>query len=146
MQNNYLIVDKRILPDYYEKVVEARTMLRDGAVKEVSEAVRIVGISRSTYYKYKDYIFSPGTDDTACKKAVLSLMLGHEKGVLCEVLNELSALGGNILTITQSLPIQGRASVVISLDMSHMNIEVQELLDRLGKLRQVSSIKLLAIE
>ena len=52
MQSNYLIVDRRILPDYYEKVVQARDMLREGRVKEVSEAVKLVGISRSTYYKY----------------------------------------------------------------------------------------------
>ena len=49
MQSNYLIVDRRILPDYYEKVVQARDMLREGRVKEVSEAVKLVGISRSTY-------------------------------------------------------------------------------------------------
>ena len=57
-RNNYLIVDKRILPDYYEKVLAAQEMLRTGAVKEVSEAARQAGISRSTYYKYKDYLLS----------------------------------------------------------------------------------------
>ena len=62
MQSNYLIVDRRILPDYYEKVVQARDMLREGRVKEVSEAVKLVGISRSTYYKYKDYIFAPSNE------------------------------------------------------------------------------------
>ena len=57
-RNNYLIVDKRILPDYYEKVLAAQEMLRTGAVKEVSEAARQAGISRSTYYKYKDYLYA----------------------------------------------------------------------------------------
>ena len=79
MQSNYLIVDRRILPDYYEKVVQARDMLREGRVKEVSEAVKLVGISRSTYYKYKDYIFAP-SNETACKKAVFASAGRIERG------------------------------------------------------------------
>ena len=56
MLDNYLIIHKSILPEYYEKVLEARRLLEDGKVHEVSQAVKQVGISRSTYYKYKDFI------------------------------------------------------------------------------------------
>ena len=68
MKGKYLIVDKAILPDYFEKVIEARTLLRDGKFQNVSEAVKEVGISRSTYYKYKDLrlgvgAFNPFTDN-----------------------------------------------------------------------------------
>ena len=59
MLENYLIVHKSILPDYYEKVLQARKLMDSGKVREVSQAVKQVGISRSTYYKYKDYIFEP---------------------------------------------------------------------------------------
>ena len=145
MQSQYLIVDKRILPDYYEKVLKARAMLDAGTVKEVSEAVRLVGISRSTYYKYKDYIFAPN-EDTACKKAVISLMLHHEKGALSETLNALSALGANILTITQSLPLNSQASVVISLDATNVSVPFGDVLKRLSEIPAASAVKLLAIE
>lgn len=145
MQSNYLIVDRRILPDYYEKVVQARDMLREGRVKEVSEAVKLVGISRSTYYKYKDYIFAP-SNETACKKAVLAFMLSHQQGVLSEVLNKFSELGANILTITQSLPIHGNANVVISVDMTNMTMAPDGIMDQLMSLRGVRSSKLIAIE
>jgi chorismate mutase len=145
MQNQFLIVDKRILPDYYEKVLQARAMLDAGSVKEVSEAVRLVGISRSTYYKYKDYIFAPN-EDTACKKAVLSMMLRHEKGALSETLNTLSSLGANILTITQSLPINSLANVVISLDATHISAPLSDVLKRLSEIPAASAVKLLAIE
>lgn len=67
MLENFLIVNKEILPDYYEKVVEARNMINEGRVKGISEAVKQVGISRSTYYKYKDYIFAPGKIQAAEK-------------------------------------------------------------------------------
>ena len=145
MQSNYLIVDRRILPDYYEKVVQARDMLREGRVKEVSEAVKLVGISRSTYYKYKDYIFAPSIE-TACKKAVFAFMLSHQQGVLSEVLNKFSELGANILTITQSLPIHGNANVVISVDMTNMTMAPDGIMDQLMSLRGVRSSKLIAIE
>ena len=59
MLEHYLMVHKSILPEYYEKVLFARHLMESGKVREVSQAVRQAGISRSTYYKYKDYIFEP---------------------------------------------------------------------------------------
>ena len=57
MQENYFVIDKRVLPDVYEKVVKAKKLLREGKVKEVTEATKIAGVSRSVYYKYKDFVF-----------------------------------------------------------------------------------------
>ena len=68
MLDNYLIIHKSILPEYYEKVLQARRLLEDGKVREVSQAVKQVGISRSTYYKYKDFILEP-TDIAGGRKA-----------------------------------------------------------------------------
>ena len=117
MNSEYLIVHKSVLPDCYERVVRARELIRTGAVREVSEAARMVGISRSTYYKYKDFIFAP-SENTACKKAIFSMLLSHERGVLGRVLNCLSDKGANILTIMQNPPIGERASVIISADIT----------------------------
>ena len=144
-RNNYLIVDKRILPDYYEKVLAAQEMLRTGAVKEVSEAARQAGISRSNYYKYKDYLYAPN-EATECRKAVFSLILTHEPGVLSQLINTIAELGGNILTITQSLPISGNASVLLTLDTSSMSLTPHDLAQRFSALKGTSSVKLLAIE
>ena len=143
--SEYLIVDKRILPDYYEKVVQARALLRAGAVREVSEAVKIVGISRSTYYKYKDAIFEPA-ESALGKKAVVSLMLDHAPGVLSEVLNLFSGAGANILTINQALPIHGQANVVLSFDTSGLGEPIEHLLARLGQVKGTGHIGLVAIE
>ena len=89
MLDNYLIIHKSILPEYYEKVLEARRLLEDGKVHEVSQAVKQVGISRSTYYKYKDFILEP-IDIAGGRKAVLSMMLTHEQGVVSALLARLS--------------------------------------------------------
>ena len=140
-----MLVDKEILPECYLKVMEAKDLLLSGKAKDVTEASKITGIARSTYYKYKDYLFAPNTD-TECRKAVISFSLYHKSGLLSEVLNKLSGLGANILTITQNLPVNQRANVVISMDVSKVDGDIYELLDKIGAIDGVSSTKLLAIE
>ena len=145
MLDQYLIIHKSILPEYYSKVLEVRHLLEDGKIKDVSQAVRQVGISRSTYYKYKDYILEP-TDFTGGRKAVLSMMLVHEKGVLSGLLIKISEARANVLTITQSLPIRDKASVTISIDISEMRQNLSELTEVLSNTPGVEQVRLLAVE
>ena len=145
MKGDFLIVHKKILPVYYEKVLQARNLLESGAERDVSAAARAVGISRSTYYKYKDYIYSPDGGEMG-RKAVISMMLSHEIGVLSTALNRLSAMGISVLTITQSLPIRDVASVIMTLDVSQMSADIEEVIGALGRISGVESIALVAIE
>lgn len=145
MKSKYLLVDKEILPECYLKVMEAKELLLSGKAKDITEASKIIGIARSTYYKYKDYVFSPNAD-TECRKAVISFSLYHKSGILSEVLNKLSEKGVNILTITQNLPVNQRANVVISMDVSRVEGDINTLLLDLSSIDGVSSAKLLAIE
>ena len=145
MLNDFLIIDKRILPDYFQKVVEARALLEQGKVKEVSEAVKLVGISRSTYYKYKDYVLSP-SDVTIGRKAVLSMVLSHEKGALSRILNLLASFSANILTLTQALPINEKASVTISLDIAELGVPIRELIGVIENTGVAENVKLEAVE
>ena len=144
MNSRYLLVDKKILPDYYDKVIEARTLISSGKVKDVSEATRQVGISRSTYYKYKDYVFPTATDEG--RKAIISFTLSHKPGILSEVLGRLSEFGANILTITQNLPINSKAHVILTLDISKLNVELDYLTKNINDIDKVSGTKLIAIE
>ncbi len=145
MKSEYLIVHKSALPECYEKVVEARDLLRCGKAKEVSEAARMAGISRSTFYKYKDLVFTPG-EGTSCKKAVFTMLLSHERGMLGRVLSAISDTGANILTIMQNPPIGERASVVISVDVTDMNRSVEETIALLSEIRGVERAGLLDME
>ena len=143
MLDNYLIVHKSVLPDYFEKVVEARRMIESGKAPDVSSAVKMAGISRSTFYKYKDFILEPSAMSEG-RKAVLSVM--HETGVLSALLAKVSDAGCSVLTITQSLPIHDRAGVTISLDISGMPGTIDSLLSALASTPGVEQPKLLAIE
>lgn len=145
MKGKYLIVDKSILPDYFEKVIEVRNLLRDGKFQNVSEAVKEVGISRSTYYKYKDFIFSP-SDSSIGRKALISIMLEDKKGALSEILNFFYSLECNIITINQNIPINEVASIIISMDISDTKIPIEEILTSLKNISYVVSARLVALE
>ena len=145
MLSNYLIVHKSILPEYYEKVLAARHLMESGKCREVSQAVKQVGISRSTYYKYKDYIFEP-SDMNSSRKAVFSMMLDHAPGVLSSLLACISESGASVLTITQSLPIHNKASVTISIDITDVTETVDALTARISAINGLDNLRLLAIE
>ncbi|MBM6875488.1 ACT domain-containing protein [Fusobacterium mortiferum] len=145
MKGKYLIVDKSILPDYFEKVIEVRNLLRDGKFQNVSEAVKEVGISRSTYYKYKDFIFS-SSDSNIGRKALISIMLEDKKGALSEILNFFYSLECNIITINQNIPINEVASIIISMDISDTKIPIEEILTSLKNISYVVSARLVALE
>lgn len=145
MKSDFLIVHKKILPDYLDKVIEARKLLENKECSTVKEAVTQVGISRNTYYKYKDYVYE-SADDTTERKAVLSLILKNESGTLSSVLKTLSDLNTSILTISQAIPIANKANVLLSLDISKMACDIQEMTDTLKHLSGVRNVHLDAIE
>lgn len=145
MLNDYLIVEKSALPDYFIKVVEARRLLESGVYAQVIDAVNAAGISRSTYYKYKDKILEP-SQLTVGRKASLMLQLNHRAGMLSKVINTLSGCNANILTITQSLPIRGKASIMLSIDLSQLSRGIDDMVDELSGIDGVEQVRLLALE
>ncbi len=145
MIKKYLIVNKKILPEVYEKVIKARRIINEDSSKNISEAVKEVGISRSTYYKYKDYVFSP-SENSIGRIAVFSMILAHKKGVLSKVINNISDHNINILTINQTIPINQKANINLSLDVSGVNISLDEMMSNIKKIEGVISFELLSIE
>lgn len=145
MLENYLIVHKSILPDYFESVIEAKHLLEEGKAKNVIQATKMVGISRSTFYKYKDYILEPIKLSDG-RKAVISMLLSHETGILSSVLAKISEEGASVLTITQSLPVHGKASVTITLDASEMPGPIANLLKKIDESIGVENTKLIAVD
>ncbi|MFD1471992.1 ACT domain-containing protein [Companilactobacillus mishanensis] len=141
----YYIVDGSILPETYDKVIRARQLLESGKVHQVSDAVKVVGISRGTYYKYKGLVFLPEENRTT-RKALISLMLEHEQGLLSKVLLLLSDSNASVLTINQNIPIHDLASVVLSFDISHLSGTIDDILDKLSGYQGISNVQLISIE
>ncbi|MGL5977405.1 MAG: ACT domain-containing protein [Erysipelotrichaceae bacterium] len=143
MYSKYFIVPQDMLPEAVEKVLEAKELLQEGVVSQVSEACEQVGISRSSYYKYKDVVHRFQEQKTQ-RKANISVVLRDEKGMLSSVLATLSQFDANILTINQSLPINNIASVHVVMDVSLANID--SILEQLRAIDGVHKVSLLAME
>ena len=142
---SYLVIDKRALPEVFEKVVEAKNLLKDGKVKEITEATKKVGISRSVYYKYKDFVFDFAEKQDG-KKVTFFMMIKHQKGVLSEILNDISEQGGSILTIDQGIPINGLANLSLTIDISQLESDIKDMQHRLGNLVGVEKVEFIAME
>lgn len=112
-ESRYLLVDTKVLPDIFLKVVEAKRMLARGEVRSSSEAARLVGISRSAFYKYKDCIFAQ-TTESATSVITISLQLKDEPGQLSKVIGVFNDMNANITSINQNLPVDGVALVSVS--------------------------------
>lgn len=145
METDYLIVHRRILPEYLDQVIQARELLNSHEASTVTEAVRIAGISRNTYYKYKDYVFKPEEIQNS-RRALISLILKDEHGALSEVLSVLSAEMVNVITISQSVPVAGKAAIIMTLDISRMPDTAAEMVRKLKSSHAVSSAHLDAID
>ena len=143
MKNDFLIVHKSILPDNFIAVIEARNMIQNNNMS-VSEACKKVGISRCTFYKYKDFVFIPKNDFG--KHAIIAMKLLNEKGVLSNVINFISSNGCNIITINQEMPISNAAFVTISLDVIELSMPIDEFLKTIEDLDGVKTVELIAIE
>ena len=144
MKNKYLVIDKQILPDVFEKVLRAKEMIRSGKVKGITEAVKNVGISRSTFYKYKDFVFALAEGNLG-KKVTISLLLEHETGILSDILNQIADRKGNVLTINQNIPINKIANVSITFDISDLDIDLDALMDEIKNSPGVIMTNLIAM-
>ena len=145
MKKDFLIVNRKMLPDYLDKVIYARKLLESNEVSTITKAVEVAGISRNTYYKYKDYVFEL-QDRQSTRKAVLSITLKDRNGVLSSVLQTLSEYGTSVLTISQAIPINGKANVLVSLDISSSTSTMETIIAALKNIPTVRKVHLDAME
>ena len=143
--NVYYVVKKGALPEVLLKVVEANRLIDTQKAASVQEAVDMVGISRSSYYKYKDDI-SPFHDSAQGTTLTLSCQMNDEPGLLSDVLKVVAEFKANILTIHQSIPINGIASLSLSIQILAATGDVSEMIQEMEKKNGVHSVKVLARE
>ena len=126
-KNRYYVVTKKAVPEVLLKVVEAKRLLESAKASTVQEAADMVGISRSSFYKYKDDIF-PFHDNAKGKTITFILQMDDEPGLLSDVLKIIAEFHGNILTIHQTIPLNGVASLTISVDIAEDRGDASEMI------------------
>lgn len=139
-KHKYLIVETSVLPDVFLKVVEAKELLAKNIAKNSSNACEIVGLSRSTFYRYKNCV--EVFNNNRLETITLYLSLSDEPGVLASVLDILRNANANVLTINQSIPVNGVAPVCISLRDNSVSQEIFTAIDSLKNLDGVIDAKL----
>ena len=144
MKNSeYLIVHKSILPSYYEQIILTRELINNQKYS-VSDACKETGISRSSYYKYKDYIFRPNKDSGT--KALFGIKTIDIKGILSIILQVVYESHGNIISINQDTPIDGTAHINIVIDVSELASSIEVLKENIEKIEGIKSIDIMGVE
>ena len=126
----FYLVSAEALPEIFIKVAEAKRMLQSGEVRTAGDAARAVGISRSAFYKYRDAV-RPFNDMKTGRIITFYAMLKNNPGVLSNVLSIFAESGANILTINQSIPVSGCATITISAETAGMSESMETLMNRL---------------
>lgn len=142
---NYFVVRKKAIPEVLLKVVEAKRLLESEKVLTIQEAVDAVGISRSSFYRYREDIF-PFHDNLQGTTITLTFQMDDEPGLLSDVLKIIGEYRGNILTIHQSIPINGIASLSISIQILQTTGDVSEMIEAMENKNGVHHVKILAKE
>ena len=138
-KNCLLIVNTKVLPPVFESTIEVKELLASGKAKNVSEAVRTVGISRSAFYKYKDYVFR--LKNTNTRTLGIKATLADKAGVFSSMTKILSDNGANIITINQGAPTDGQAPVTLTVSIDNLTISTDELLNRIKIADGVLTVK-----
>ena len=141
----YFVVKQKAIPEVLLKVVEAKRLLESEKVLTIQEAVDAVGISRSSFYKYKDDIF-PFHDNSQGTTITLTFLMDDEPGILSDVLKIIAEYRANILTIHQSIPINGIASLTLSIQVLQTTGDISRMIEQLEGQPSVHHVKILAKE
>ncbi len=138
-KKTYYMIDSKALPDVFGKVIMVKQLLDDKKASNITEAIRMAGISRSAYYKYKDKVFLCKDNNT--NKLDIQAILQDKAGVFSALSNTLFKKGANIITLTQNEPKNGTATVFITLGIENLNGSIKEMLDIASQIEGVISIK-----
>ena len=144
-KSKYFVVKQRAVPEVLLKVVEAKKLLETVRAITVQGAADRVGISRSSFYKYMDDIF-PFYDNTKGKTITLVVQMDDKQGLLSDLLHVVAVYRANILTIHQSIPVNGVATLTLSVEVREDTENVSSMIDELEVLDGIHYVKILARE
>lgn len=143
LDQRFFLVREDVLPEAMKKTIDAKELLERGKATSIWDAVQQVDLSRSAFYKYRDTVLP---FHTVVKEKIISLFfyLEDEKGALSKLLGIVAVNKCNVLTIHQTIPLQGRANVTLSLDITNMTVDIDELLTQLRRLEFVVKVEVLS--
>ena len=140
----YYVVKQKALPEVLLKVAQVNRLVETKGIS-IADATESVGISRSSYYKYKDDIF-PFRDNVKGKTITFVLSMDDEPGILSVVLKTIAEYKANLLTIHQTIPVNGVASLTLSVDILPTTGDSAKMIEQIEQLSGVRYLKILSRE
>lgn len=144
-QTKYFVLKQKAVPEVLLKVVQAKRLIESERGMTVQEATERVGISRSSFYKYKDDIF-PFYDNAKGRTITLVLQMDDERGLLSDILHIVAVYKANILTIHQSIPVNGVATLTLSVEVKANTGNVSRMVEEIEEHQGIHYVKILARE
>ena len=144
-KSKYFVLKQRAVPEVLLRVVEAKRLLESERAITVQEATDRVGISRSSFYKYKDDIF-PFYDNAKGKTSTLVIQMDDEQGLLSDLIHVVAIYKANILTIHQSIPVNGVAMLTLSVEVQNHTGNVSSMIEEMENMSGIHYVKILARE
>ena len=141
-KTQYFVVREKAVPEVLLKVVEAKRLIETKKVDTVQEAADQVGISRSSFYKYKDDIF-PFHENVRGKTVNFIISMKDEPGLLSDVLKIVADYGANIMTIHQSIPVDGMATTSFSVEILPSSGNVSEMISQIEQKEGIDYLQIL---
>ena len=141
-KTEFYIVRARAVPEVLRGVAKANQLLASGKARTVNEAAELSGISRSSYYKFKDDI-EEFHDSVSGMNITLSCEISDETGILASLLGIISGCNANILTIQQSIPISGVADLSISLQIRDNTDDISQMIGKIETLSGVRRVRIM---
>ena len=144
-KTKYFVVKKKAIPEVLLKVVETKRLLATNRGMTIQEATDEIGISRSSFYKYKDDIF-PFHENEKGQTVTMVIQLDDTPGVMAELLQKVAEYKANILTIHQSIPINGVATITLSVEVLAGTGNMSDMVDELEQNEGVHYLKIVGRE
>ena len=141
----YYVLKEKAVPEVLLKVVEAKRLIDSGKIASLQEATESVGISRSSFYKYKDDIF-PFYDNTKGKTITLVVQMDDRQGLLSDLLHVVAVYRANILTIHQSIPVNNVATLTLSVEVRPDTGNISHMVEEMEENSGVHNVKIIARE
>lgn len=144
-KSKYYVVKKKAVPEVLMKVLEAKRLLDSERCLTVQEATDQVGISRSSFYKYKNDIF-PFHETEKGTTLTMMIQVDDTPGLLSILLAKVSQHDANILTIHQSIPINGIATITVSVEILSRTGDTEQMISEIEEIEGVHYLKIIGRE
>ena len=141
----FYLIREDVLPESVIKTLKVKDALKNNSNLSIYDAVKQFNLSRSAFYKYRETIFPVDEKILDQREFTLILYVNDIVGMLAQVLNAISQLQLSVLTIHQSVPIEAKATITLSLNARNSNLSIDEVIESLREINHVTKVDLISM-